>query len=303
MIIQEKNQDHIQDLVALPSAFSRYEAEQPRLAVGSPGKNAVANLTFTKFGEKTHLTDVYTELPAKILRELYYDPYLPGLPYILFMNPTGGIVQGDRYFYKFHLNEDAEAFITDTMATKIYKMDLNYASKNVDVYLSKNSRLEFLPRETISFVDSRWYQYIIFHVAENSKFLYSEIFCPGRIARGEFWDFEIYSSKILIEENRKLLLLDSSTFMRQDKEILDVIFGSNKYLMKTYWYSENAATAKNQIEFKHIYGGVTEMAEKRGLTIKALSNDLNDLRKNQIEIWRLFRKTEAGTEVPQLRMY
>jgi urease accessory protein len=182
-------------------------------------------------------------------------------------------------------------------------MDLNYASKNVDVYLSKNSRLEFLPRETISFVDSRWYQYIIFHVAENSKFLYSEIFCPGRIARGEFWDFEIYSSKILIEENRKLLLLDSSTFMRQDKEILDVIFGSNKYLMKTYWYSENAATAKNQIEFKHIYGGVTEMAEKRGLTIKALSNDLNDLRKNQIEIWRLFRKTEAGTEVPQLRMY
>jgi urease accessory protein len=303
MIIQENSQDHIQNLVALPSAFSEYEAEQPRLAVGSPGKNAVANLTFTKFGEKTHLTDVYTELPAKILRELYYDPYLPGLPYILFMNPTGGIVQGDRYVYRFQLNEGAEAFITDTMATKIYKMDLNYASKHVDVYLSKNSRLEFLPRESIAFVDSRWYQRTIFHVTDGSKFLYSEIFCPGRVARGEFWDFDIYSSKVMIEQNRKLLLLDSSTFTRQDKEILDVIFGSNKYLLKTYWFSENAVDAKNQIEFKDVYGGVTEMAEKRGLTIKALSNDLNDLQKNQTEIWRIFRKTEAGTEVPQLRMY
>ena len=303
MIIQEKNQDLIQDLVALPSAFSRYEAEQPRLAVGSPGKNGVANLTFTKFGEKTHLTDVYTELPAKILRELYYDPYLPGLPYILFMNPTGGIVQGDRYFYNFYLNEGAEAFITDTMATKIYKMDLNYASKHVDVYLSKNSRLEFFPRESIAFVDSRWYQYVIFHVAEGSKFLYFEIFCPGRIARGEFWDFDIYASKVIIEQNEKLQLLDSSTFTRQDKDILDVIFGPNKYLLKAYWYSENAVAVKNKIEFKDVYGGVTEMAEKRGLTIKVLSNDLNDLRKIQTEIWRIWRKTEAGTQVPQLRMY
>jgi urease accessory protein len=302
-MIQETSQDLIQDLSGLPSAFSEYEAEQTRLAVGSAGKNAVAYLTFTKFGEKTHLTDLYNELPAKILRELYYDPYLPGLPYILFMNPTGGIVQGDRYVYKINLNEGAEAFITDTTATKIYKMDLNYASKHVDVYLSKNSRLEFLPRETIAFVDSRWYQRTNFHVDDGSRFLYSEIFCPGRVARGEFWDFDIYFSKVIIEQNRKLLLMDSSMFTRQDKEVLDVIFGSNKYLLKAYWYSENAVAAKKQIEFKDVYGGVTEMAGKRGLTIKALSNDLNDLREIQTEIWGFFRKTEAGTEVPQLRMY
>ena len=137
-------------------------------------------MTFTKFGDKTYLTDIYNEVPAKILRELYYDPYLPGLPYILFMNPTGGIVQGDRYFYKIQLKEGAEAFITDTMATKVYKMDLNYASKQVDVYLGKNSRLEFLPRETMVFVDSRWHQRVTFHVSDGSKFLYCEIFCPGQ---------------------------------------------------------------------------------------------------------------------------
>jgi urease accessory protein len=303
MMIKEVNGDLLQDLCVLPSLFSDYETEETRVPVGCAGKNAVANLTFVRFGEKTHVTDIYNELPAKVLRELYYDPYLPGLPYILFMNPTGGIVQGDRYFYKIHLNENAEAFITDTMATKIYKMDLNYASKHIDVYLSKNSRLEYLPRETIAFIDSRWHQRTIFHVDEGSKFLYAETFCPGRIARGEFWDFDIYSSKVIIEQNKKILLLDSCTFTKQDKNILDLILGSNKYLMKMYWYSENAIAAKKKIDFKDAYGGLTEMAGKRGIVINVLSKDLNDLRNIQTEIWRIFRKIEAGTEIPDLRMY
>jgi hypothetical protein len=45
------------------------------------------------------------------------------------------------------------------------------------------------------------------------------------------------------------------------------------------------------------------MANNKGLIIKALSNDLNDLQKLQGEIWKIFRKTETGLEVPELRMY
>jgi urease accessory protein len=300
---QEVVKDVIQDLTGLPSAFSEYESEQTRLSVGSAGKNAVAKLTFTKFGDKTYLTDVYNEVPAKILRELYYDPYLPGLPYILFMNPTGGIVQGDRYFYEIQLREGAEAFITDTMATKVYKMDLNYASKEIDVYLGANSRLEFLPRETMVFVDSRWHQRATFHVSDGSKFLYCDIFCPGRIERGEFWDFEIYSSKVIIEKDEKLVLNESTTFTREDKDSLDIIFGNNKFYLKAYWYSDNAVKAKKQIDFQNTFGGATEMANNQGLTIKALSNDLNELKQIQNDVWKVFRKTETGLEVPDLRMY
>ena len=299
----EASHDLIDELTGLPSAFSEYEAQQTRLAVGSPGKRAVAELTFTKSGDKTYLTDLYNVLPAKILRELYYDQYRPGMPYILFMNPTGGIVQGDRYTYKIRLNKGSEAFITDTMATKIYKMDLNYASKQIDVYLGKDSRLEFLPREVIAFVDSRWYQKATFHVSEGSKLLYCEIFCPGRIARGEFWDFDIYSSKVVIESNGKLVLSESTTFTRKDKDILDVIFGNNKFYLKSYWYSDSAVAAKEMIDFQNLFGGTTEMANGKGLVIKALSNDLADLKKLQLGIWRVFRKTETGMEVPDLRMY
>ncbi|HMK93904.1 MAG TPA: urease accessory protein UreD [Candidatus Limnocylindrales bacterium] len=302
-MISQASHDLIQDLGGLPSAFTQYEAQQTRLAVGSAGKNAVAELTFTKFGDKTCLTDLYTVLPAKILRELYYDANLPGLPYVLFSNPTGGIVQGDRYAYKIRLKEGAEAVITDTTATKVYKMDLNYASKQVDVYLEKDSRLEFLPRETMLFADSRWHQKVAFHVTDGSKFLYSEIFCPGRIERGEFWEFEIYSSKLNVEKDGKLELNESSTFTRKDKEALDIIFGGNKFYLKAYWYSDKALQAKKKIDFGKVFGGTSEMPKNSGLAIKALSNDLIDLKQMQLRIWKVFRETETGMEVPDLRIY
>ncbi len=299
----EAAEDLLQDLSGLPSSFLEYESQQTRLAVGSAGKIAIAELTFTKSGEKTYLTDLYNVVPAKVLRELYYDPYLSGLPYILFINPTGGIVQGDRYRYRIELKENAEAFVTDTTATKVYKMDLNYASKQVDIYLAKNSRLEYLPREIMAFEDSRWHQRTTFHVNEGAKFLYCEIFCPGRVERGEFWEFEIYSSKIVIENNGKLVLSENTEFRRQDKEELDVIFGDNRYYLKAYWYSDNAVSIKKEIDFGKVLGGATEMTNNKGLTFKALSTDLNDLKKLQSKIWGIFRKTETGMEVPELRMY
>lgn len=293
----------IQDLCGLPSAFAEYEVQQTRLAVGSAGKNAVADLTFTRRGDKTYLTDLYTVLPAKVLRELYYDPELAGLPYMLFSNPTGGIVQGDRYTYRIQLQEGAEAFITDTAATKVYKMDLNYASKQVNVYLEKDSRLEFLPRETMLFAGSRWHQRATFCVTDGSKLLYSEIFCPGRIERGEFWEFEIYSSKVAIEKDGRLLLNESTKFTKKDKEVLDIIFGGNKFYLKAYWYSEKAVQAKKKIDFGKVFGGASEMPNNSGLVIKALSNDLIDLKQIQMKIWKVFRETETGMEVADLRMY
>jgi urease accessory protein len=152
-------------------------------------------------------------------------------------------------------------------------------------------------------VDSRWHQKVTFYVSEGAKLLYSEIFCPGRVERGEFWDFDVYSSKIIIEKDKELLLNESTTFMRQDKEILNIIFGNNKYYLKAYWYSDSAINAKREIDFQNVYGGATEMANNKGLIIKALSNDLNDLKKFQLNTWKVFRKNETGVEVPELRIY
>ena len=173
----------------LPSEFSPFREETAGMSVGSPGKTAALDLRFERHGDKTHLVDHYDKMPSKVLRAIYYDPELPGLPYVLLLNPSGGILQGDRYSYTFELGEHAHAFLADTEATKIYKMDGNYASRFTEVNLGKDAVLEYISREVIPYARSRWYQCATFRVSIGSRFFFSEIFCPGRIATNEFWDF------------------------------------------------------------------------------------------------------------------
>ncbi len=300
---EEMTRDLLETFCALPSDFALYAQEPPRLAVGSPGKVGISRLKFEKFGDKTHLIESFNQMPARAHHPLYYDPHLPGMPYVFFVNPTGGIVQGDRYTYEFRLEVGAEAFITDSMATKIYKMDRNYASRHAEIYLGKNSRLEYLPKDIIPFAESRWYQNTVIHASDGSKMLFSEIFCPGRIAHDEYWDFSVFASKVMIEKGGVPIMIDSALYRKEDKKYMKTLFGDRVFLLSAYWYSEGLTEGKEQITFGDIYGGVTEMPYHSGIVVKALSNNLDELQKFQIDLWGIFRKVEVGTEAPFLRIY
>lgn len=297
----------------LPSEFSSFKEETAGLSVGSPGKTAAIDLKFERRGDKTHLVDHYDKMPSKVLRAIYYDPELPGLPYVLLLNPSGGILQGDRYSYRFQLGEHAHAFLADTEATKIYKMDGNYASRLTDVDLGNDAVLEYISREVIPYARSRWYQCTTFRMSNGSRFFFSEILCPGRIATNEFWDFDILASKLIVETafDQKPLLYDSLLFRSDDKELRGILFGKWRFLLSTYWFSKNAKAEKETLTKRFgssetrqtIFAGVTSMPYDSGLIVKALSSDLETLKSLQLSLWRLFRKTEFGTGTPELRMY
>ncbi len=297
----------------LPSEFSSFGRETAGLSVGSPGKTAFLDLKFERHGDKTHLVDHYDKMPSKVLRAIYYDPELPGLPYVLLLNPAGGILQGDRYSYKFHLGEHAHAFLADTEATKIYKMDGNYACRFTEINLGKDAVLEYLSREVIPYARSRWYQSTTFRVSDRSRFFFSEIFCPGRIATNEFWDFDIFASKLIVESasDQKPLLYDSLLFRGDDRQLETILFGKWKFLLSTYWFSNKANEEKETLRkiFEDsqsrgaVFAGVTSMPYNSGLIVKALSSDLETLKRLQLSLWRHFRKAELGAGTPELRMY
>lgn len=294
----------LEGIHALSDYFSEYAKEETALAAGSFCKHAIQYLTFEKVCEKTHLTDNFSQYPAMVIHPIYLDEKNPGLPYILLSTTSGGIVQGDRHEYKFTLGEEAEAVITEAAATKIYKMVFNYASKFTDIFLSKNSRLEYVPQEIIAYERSRWYQCTTFHVQESSKFLYSEIICPGRIAHNnEFWDFDAFFSKLIIEENGRLILFDSAAYSKKEKPVIETLLAGNTFMLNTYWFSKKANTFKEELSFDGVFGGSTEMPFGKGIVIKALSKDLDLLKRFQHRVWNTFRNAEAGNDIPHLRMY
>ena len=113
------------------------------------------------------------------------------MAHLFILSPSGGILQGDRYRTDITLSNNAICHITTQGATRIYKMDSNYATQIINLNVGENSYLEFIPEQLIPYKNSRYYQKINFNIDRSSTLVYSEIIVPGRVAMGELFDYDI----------------------------------------------------------------------------------------------------------------
>lgn len=77
--------------------------------------------------------------------------------YVYLLNPTGGIVQGDRLETEVVLEPGARALLTTQSATKVYRMERGYAEELNRYTLRGDAVLEYLPDQTIPFAGARFY--------------------------------------------------------------------------------------------------------------------------------------------------
>ena len=125
------------------------------------------------------------------------------MAHVFVLSPSGGILQGDRYRMDVELKNNAISHITTQGATRIYKMESNYATHMVTLSLKNNSYLEFIPEQIIPYKNSRFYQKTNLDIDDSSTVVYSETIVPGRIAMGEMFDFDVCYLKTEGSINKK----------------------------------------------------------------------------------------------------
>src|SRR5687767_6100652 len=126
---------------------------------------------------------------------MYLEETLPAMAYVYIVSPSGGILQGDRYKIDIKLGNNTFAHITTQGATRIYKMDKNYASQIINIKVERESYFEYIPDQVIPFRDSRFYQETILNIHDSSTMIYSEVIVPGRVASGEAFEYDICYTK------------------------------------------------------------------------------------------------------------
>jgi len=169
----------------IPEAVARYAAIPGTLPVGSPGKVGVLELAFTRRARRTELTGHFQKTPLQITRPLYYDPYRPDMPYVLVMSTGGGVLQGDRYRLDVTCGARSAVHVTTQAATKVYRMDSDYASQLVNLTVGPEGYLEYLPGPLIPYADARFHQRTVLTADPSATVVYGETILVGRLARGE----------------------------------------------------------------------------------------------------------------------
>jgi len=285
----------------VPSQFASFDGKIPQMDVGKTGKIGFLKLTLESDSQrnKTIITEQLSRVPLYVQKALYYDETIPSMAHLFILSPSGGVLQGDRYRTDIELKNGAISHITTQGATRMYKMNSNYATQMINLNVGKNCYLEFLPEQLIPYKNSRYYQKATFKIDDSATLVYSETIVPGRVAMGELFDYDICCLKTLCYDDKQEIKFHDNCILEPKKQTMNSlgIFGNKTAYSMMYVVTKQECIGEfydtiNQL-FKdndEIIGGASILPNNSGLSVRVLSNS-SELNKTTIyNIAQIIRK-------------
>jgi urease accessory protein len=141
--------------------------------------------------------------PLQVQKALY--PESGGICHVAVLHPPGGIAGGDRLEITAALDGGSHALLTTPGASKWYRSAGDPASQHIEFAVDGDAVLEWLPRETILFDESRASLDTQVRLSGAARFLGWEILCFGRRASGERWRHGALALRTRVVHDGRLL--------------------------------------------------------------------------------------------------
>ena len=285
---------------SVPPEVLAYDSPLAQLGVGKAGKIGalVLRLEQDKSNDKTSVKEQYSRVPLYTQRALYLEEALSNMAYMYIISPSGGILQGDRYRMDITLRKHAFAHITTQGATRIYRMEGNYATQIVNIDVGEDCYFEYIPDQVIPYRDSRFYQEANLRVHDNATLLYSEIITPGRVASGEHFDYAICYMKAIAKDHSGGLKFTDVAMLepkKRDMKMFGVlsnhdVVGNMYIITKNKLQEINISVNAALKAIPKIYAGATILPSNSGVGIRMLGNSASDVRYVIYEVVRIVRR-------------
>ncbi len=296
----------------IPPEVLAYDSVLSQLGVGKAGKVGalVLKMEHDPGRQKTVAKEQYSKVPLYTQRVLYLEESLPSMAYMYIMSPSGGILQGDRYRMDITLKNDAFFHLTTQGATRLYRMDKNYATQLVNITVGEGCYFEYIPDQIIPYRNSRFYQNVTLNTHDNSTMVYSEILVPGRVGSGESFEYDIcYLKTSAKNQNGDLRFIDIALLEPKKRSIknfgvlegFDVV-GTVYILTEKKYVRELSDQTNSMIEsLPKIYGGATILPNNSGVMVRLLGPFASDIRNVIYEIVRISRRVILNAEFSAIR--
>lgn len=268
------------------------------------GRHGKLGLCFTRKCCKTILSDSFSTIPMCAFQPFYLDD--SGCAYSYIVNPTSGLVGGDKIEIKITIEDNAHAFITTPSATKVYKSSGSSSEQDIEISVKKGGILEYLPGYVIPFADSLYSQKTKVYMEKSSTAFIIDSFATGRSARGEHLSFKEYRSRTEIIYCDEPVVTER-IYLSPDAEDYNSLGFLESYTASAVLYlifddlslqGRLIADIKALLnESDDIIGGVSALPSK-GIIVRFLSKGIIPLTKAVYSIFPIFRKKILGIDAP-----
>jgi urease accessory protein len=169
------------------------------------GRDGALRLDFERRGAATVLARSRSTLPLQVLAPLALEG---PAAVVSILNPTGGLVGGDRLVVDVTVGPAAHACLTTPSATKVYRTGGDPARQEVTLRLGAGAVCEWVPDHTIPFAGSALCQRIVVDAGDGACLILVDAFAAGRVGRGEAWAFRRLDSAVTVRDAKGWLLRD-----------------------------------------------------------------------------------------------
>ena len=156
------------------------------------GRDGFLRLQFERRGARTVLGKSRFTLPLQALTPLTLDD---GSAYLMLLNPTGGVLGGDRLVTDIIQEAGTHVCLTTPSATRIYRTSERPAILETTIRLGEGATLEYFPDHVIPHVHSALRQSLHLEMAAGSRAIVLDSMAAGRVAHGERWAFTEMDSR------------------------------------------------------------------------------------------------------------
>jgi urease accessory protein len=295
-----------------PPEVLAYGSELQQLGVGRAGKLGALTLKLEHDSDrgKTVVKDLFTKVPLYAQRALYLEETLPSMAYMFIISPSGGILQGDRYRMDISLSKGAFAHITTQGATRVYKMERNYATQIINIDVGDGCYFEFVPDQIIPYKNSRFYQTLKLRVHDNATMIYSEMVVPGRVASGESFEYDIcYMKAVGVNQDNNLKFTDIAILEPRKRNLGQLgVLNSHSVFGTVYVVCPSTFTKpiKDEVNSSlqntaELTAGASMLPYNSGMIVRMLGNGASGLRAAIFEVVRIARRFILNAEFSGIR--
>ncbi len=128
-----------------------------------------------------------------------------GAATVFLLNPTGGVLGGDRLETRVELGPGSRVCLSTPSATRVYRSAGPPAIQRVTARVGEGAWLEYMPDHVIPSPGARLIQSLEVSLAPGAAAVLCDAWSVGRMARGEAWLFDLLDSGIVVTDAEGLL--------------------------------------------------------------------------------------------------
>ncbi|WP_447980413.1 urease accessory protein UreD [Candidatus Nitrospira bockiana] len=282
----------------------------PASDAGQVGRAGDISLAFVRAAGTTVLSESRACTPWHFLPPMTMDD---GAAYALLVNPSGGLVGGDRLGIRVALGPETRVLCSTPSANRVYRSLGERADQVVDLEVAEGAVLEWVPDLTIPFAGSRYRQRMRVRLGAGAMLLLWDAFASGRVARGERWRFATFENEVEVSVTsgwcaRERYRLDPggagwNVGLAEDWDYVGSlwIIGESMAEEKRKGLEDSLAAILGDRQGR-VLGGVSEPAV-RGLIVKFFAKSAPDFTACFEACWAAARAQLWGLPLPALRRY